>query len=56
AVALYAFDYLGAELATSEAAVWNQQSLGVSRSLGYDSTESSGRPGAARRRRSKTSA
>jgi RimJ/RimL family protein N-acetyltransferase len=36
AVALYAFDYLGAELATSEAAVWNQQSLGVSRSLGYE--------------------
>lgn len=36
AVALYAFDYLGAEVAQSEAAAWNQQSLGVSRSLGYE--------------------
>jgi RimJ/RimL family protein N-acetyltransferase len=36
AVALYAFDYLGAELAESEAAVWNEASLGVSRSLGYE--------------------
>lgn len=36
AVALYAFDYLGAEVAESEAAAWNQQSLGVSRSLGYE--------------------
>jgi len=36
AVALYAFDYLGAEVAESEAALWNQQSLGVSRSLGYE--------------------
>jgi RimJ/RimL family protein N-acetyltransferase len=35
AVALYAFDFLGAEAAESEAATWNQQSLGVSRSLGY---------------------
>jgi RimJ/RimL family protein N-acetyltransferase len=35
AVALYAFDWLGAEVAESEAAAWNQQSLGVSRSLGY---------------------
>lgn len=35
AVALYAFDWLGAEVAESEAATWNQQSLGVSRSLGY---------------------
>ncbi len=36
AVALYAFDWLGAEVAESEAAIWNQQSLGVSRSLGYE--------------------
>lgn len=35
AVALYAFDWLGAEVAESEAAVWNARSLGVSRSLGY---------------------
>jgi RimJ/RimL family protein N-acetyltransferase len=35
AVAHYAFDWLGAEAAESEAAAWNQQSLGVSRSLGY---------------------
>lgn len=35
AVALYAFDWLGAEVAESDAAAWNQQSLGVSRSLGY---------------------
>ncbi|UKA59935.1 GNAT family N-acetyltransferase [Arthrobacter sp. FW306-2-2C-D06B] len=32
----YAFDYLNAELATSEAAMWNKQSLGVSASLGYE--------------------
>ncbi|WP_445154983.1 GNAT family N-acetyltransferase [Arthrobacter sp. Hor0625] len=36
AVALYAFDWLGAEIAESEAAAWNRQSLGVSRSLGYE--------------------
>ena len=36
AVALYSFDFLGAEVAESEAAVWNDQSLGVSRSLGYE--------------------
>jgi RimJ/RimL family protein N-acetyltransferase len=36
AVALYAFDWLGAEVAESEAAVWNAASLGVSRSLGYE--------------------
>lgn len=36
AVAAYAFDWLGAEVAESEAAAWNQQSLGVSRSLGYE--------------------
>ena len=36
AVALYAFDWLGAEAAESEAADWNRQSLGVSRSLGYE--------------------
>lgn len=35
AVALYAFDWLGAEVAESAAAAWNAQSLGVSRSLGY---------------------
>lgn len=32
---LYAFDVLGATLAGSEAASWNEASLGVSRSLGY---------------------
>lgn len=31
----YAFDYLRAEVAISEAAVWNQPSLGVSTGLGY---------------------
>jgi RimJ/RimL family protein N-acetyltransferase len=36
AVVLYAFDWLGAEVAESEAALWNESSLGVSRSLGYD--------------------
>jgi RimJ/RimL family protein N-acetyltransferase len=36
AVALYAFDWLGAEVAESEAAVWNEPSLGVSRSRGYE--------------------
>ncbi|MFM9274848.1 GNAT family N-acetyltransferase [Pseudarthrobacter sp. NKDBFgelt] len=36
AVALYAFDWLGAEVAESEAADWNEGSLGVSRSLGYE--------------------
>lgn len=36
AVALYAFGWLGAEVAESEAAAWNQQSLGVSRALGYE--------------------
>ncbi|XAS67977.1 GNAT family protein [Micrococcaceae bacterium Sec5.7] len=36
AVALYAFDWLKAEVAESEAAAWNEKSLGVSRSLGYD--------------------
>ncbi|MFJ4168823.1 GNAT family N-acetyltransferase [Paenarthrobacter sp. NPDC089714] len=35
AVVSYAFDYLKAEVAESEAATWNQQSLGVSTSLGY---------------------
>lgn len=35
AVVLYAFDWLGAEVAESEAAAWNDASLGVSRSLGY---------------------
>ncbi|MBG6083988.1 GNAT family N-acetyltransferase [Zhihengliuella flava] len=32
---VYAFDYLGATEATSEAASWNAASLGVSHSLGY---------------------
>lgn len=36
AVALYAFDYLGADVAESEAADWNGASLGVSRALGYE--------------------
>ena len=36
AVVSYAFDYLKAEVAESEAAAWNEQSLGVSRSLGYE--------------------
>ncbi|MEV7607013.1 GNAT family protein [Paenarthrobacter sp. NPDC089322] len=36
AVVSYAFDYLNAEVAESEAAVWNKQSLGVSASLGYE--------------------
>ncbi|MEV4952327.1 GNAT family N-acetyltransferase [Paenarthrobacter nitroguajacolicus] len=36
AVVSFAFDHLGAEVAESEAAVWNQQSLGVSTSLGYE--------------------
>ena len=36
AVALYAFDWLGAEVCESEAADWNAASLGVSRSLGYE--------------------
>lgn len=37
AVALYAFDWLQAEVAESDAALWNSASLGVSRSLGYES-------------------
>ncbi|GGH90029.1 N-acetyltransferase [Arthrobacter liuii] len=36
AVVLYAFDWLGAEAAGSEAASWNNASLSVSRSLGYE--------------------
>lgn len=32
---LYAFDFLGATEATSEAASWNSASLGVSHALGY---------------------
>jgi RimJ/RimL family protein N-acetyltransferase len=36
AVALYAFDWLGAEACESEAAAWNAASLGVSTSLGYE--------------------
>jgi len=38
AVLLFAFDHLGAEVAESGAAVWNQSSLGVSHSLGYRDT------------------
>ena len=36
AVVLWAFDWLGAEVAESEAADWNGASLGVSRALGYE--------------------
>jgi RimJ/RimL family protein N-acetyltransferase len=36
AVVLYAFDWLKAEVAESEAALWNAASLGVSHSLGYE--------------------
>jgi RimJ/RimL family protein N-acetyltransferase len=36
AVVSYAFDYLKADVAESEAAAWNKKSLGVSRSLGYE--------------------
>ncbi|HXH36131.1 MAG TPA: GNAT family protein [Plantibacter sp.] len=31
----FVFDHLGAEIAESDAAVWNAASLGVSRRLGY---------------------
>lgn len=36
AVVSYAFDHLGAEVAESDAATWNKQSLGVSTALGYE--------------------
>jgi RimJ/RimL family protein N-acetyltransferase len=36
AVISYAFDHLEAEVAESEAAAWNEKSLGVSRALGYE--------------------
>jgi RimJ/RimL family protein N-acetyltransferase len=36
AVVLWAFNWLGAEVAESEAAAWNSSSLGVSRALGYE--------------------
>ncbi|VXC60342.1 conserved hypothetical protein [Arthrobacter sp. 9AX] len=36
AVVLYAFGWLRAEVAESEAALWNEASIGVSRSLGYE--------------------
>ncbi|MCY1216713.1 putative succinyl-CoA transferase [compost metagenome] len=36
AVVSYAFDHLKAEVAESEAAAWNEKSLGVSRALGYE--------------------
>lgn len=48
AVLLFAFDHLGAEVAESDAAVWNKASLGVSHSLGYQDTglrRAVGRPG-----------
>ena len=35
AVLMFAFDYLGAQWAVSDAASWNTSSLGVSRNLGY---------------------
>ena len=35
AVVLYAFDHLGAQMAETEAASWNEASLGVSRAVGY---------------------
>jgi RimJ/RimL family protein N-acetyltransferase len=35
AILLFAFDHLGAEVAESSAATWNESSLGVSRRLGY---------------------
>jgi RimJ/RimL family protein N-acetyltransferase len=35
AVLTFAFDWLGARVALSEAAIWNEASLRVSRSLGY---------------------
>ena len=36
AVALYAFDWFGADVCESDAAHWNAASLGVSRALGYE--------------------
>lgn len=36
AALLFSFDYLGAEYAETSAASWNEQSIGVSRSLGYE--------------------
>ncbi len=35
---LFAFDHLRAEVAESDAAVWNKASLGISYSLGYQDT------------------
>jgi RimJ/RimL family protein N-acetyltransferase len=35
AVLIFAFDHLGAEVAESSAATWNQSSLAVSRAMGY---------------------
>ncbi|GAA2175395.1 GNAT family N-acetyltransferase [Arthrobacter parietis] len=48
AILLFAFDHLGAVAALSEAAEWNNSSLGVSRSLGYEAngvSEVVARPG-----------
>lgn len=48
AILLFAFDHLGAEVAESDAANWNKQSLGVSSSLGYQANgirRFEGRPG-----------
>jgi RimJ/RimL family protein N-acetyltransferase len=36
AVLLFAFDYLGAEVAETSAAAWNEASIGVTTSLGYE--------------------
>ena len=41
AMLVYSFDYLKADLARSEALDWNAPSLGVSRSLGYESNGTS---------------
>lgn len=48
ALLMFAFDHLDAEEATSEAAEWNERSLGVSRALGYVDDgimRAQGRPG-----------
>ncbi len=52
AVALYAFDWLGAEVAESEAAAWNAASLGVPAPSATNSTAPPARPGAAKPRTS----
>ena len=48
AVLLFSFDHLNAEVAESEAALWNKASLGVSHGLGYQNSglrRGVGRPG-----------